>query len=155
MVHKICCKEHHKYDKKTDDKLIFAWLWFQILEMLDLPKIKEEKMSRIREILLWMTIVFLFFSLCGTFAFAKGKGMGQGSSGQKGWSQGEKTGWQTDAPPGYDKEKQGQGSSGLGEEKKIQEKNKDDEKRKEGEPEKVRERERHRERVHEGESRGK
>jgi len=128
---------------------------YKFLGILDMSKIQEEKMLKIRVILLWIAVVFLSFALCGTFAFAKGKGMGQGSSGQKGWSQGEKTGWQTDAPPGYDKEKEGQGTSGLGEEKKIQEGDGDAEKRQEGAQEKTRERERHRERQQEGESKGK
>ncbi|MFO7554903.1 MAG: hypothetical protein R6W88_06835 [Desulfobacterales bacterium] len=112
-------------------------------------------MLKIRAILFWIAVVFLSFSLCATFAFAKGKGMGHGSSGQKGWSQGEKEGWETNTPPGYDKKSEGRGTSGLGEEKKIQEGNEDAGKPKEGMQEKVRERERHRERHQEGESKGK
>jgi len=112
-------------------------------------------MLKVRVILLWVAVVFLSFSLCATFAFAKGKGMGQGSSGQKGWSQGEKEGWETDASPGYDKKSEGRGTSGLGEEKKIQEGDGDAEMRQEGAQEKTRERERHRERHQKGESKGK
>ena len=112
-------------------------------------------MSETRMILLWIAVVFLSCCLCATFTFAKGGGKGGKSSSPHGWSQGEKKGWETDAPPSFQKKGEGWKPSGLSDEKKIQERDKEAEKLQEGEQEKARERERHKERHRESKSKEK
>ena len=112
-------------------------------------------MSATRMILLWIAVVFLSCCLCATFTFAKGGGKGGKSSSHHGWSQGEKKGWETDAPPSFQKKGEGWKPSGLSDEKKIQERDKEAEKLQEGEQEKARERERDKERHRESKSKEK
>jgi len=112
-------------------------------------------MSETRMILLWIAVVFLSCCLCATFTFAKGGGKGGGSNSPHGWNQGEKKGWETDAPPSFQKKGEGWKPSGLSDEKKIQERDKEAEKLQEGEQEKARERERHKERHRESKSKEK
>ncbi len=123
--------------------------------MIDMLKIWEARMSKIRMILIWIAVVFLSCGLCATFAFAKGKGKGHGSSRPHGWSQGEKKGWETDAPPGFDKKSEDWKPSGFNDEKKIHKENEDTDKFQEREQEKARKRERHREKHQEGKSKEK
>lgn len=112
-------------------------------------------MSKIRIILIWITVVFLSSILCVTFAFAKGKGKGNGSSSPQGWSQGEKKGWETGAPPGFDKKSEGAESSGLRDQKRLHKGDDDAGKLQEKEQDKDRKKERHGERHQEGKSKEK
>ena len=112
-------------------------------------------MLKIRMILLWIAVVFLSCCLCATFAFAKGGGKGHGSRSPHGRSQGEKKGWETVAPPSFQKKGEGWKPSGLSDEKKIQERDKEAEKLQEGEQEKARESESHKERHRESKSKEK
>jgi len=112
-------------------------------------------MSKTRMILLWIAVVFLSCFLCATFTFAKGGGKGRGSSSPHGWNQGDKKGWETDAPPSFQKKGEGWKPSGLSDEKKIQERDKEAEKLQEGKQEKARERGRHKERHRESKSKEK
>ena len=63
-------------------------------------------MSNKRVILLWITVVFLSFSLSATWTFAKGKQKRQRSGTHSGWVKGEKKGWEADVSPGLEKKDQ-------------------------------------------------
>ena len=60
-------------------------------------------MSNKRTVLLWMSLIFLSFSLTATWAFAKGNQKGQRSGAHSGWHKGEKKNWETDVSPGLEK----------------------------------------------------
>ena len=116
---------------------------------------KEERMPRVRKILLWVSVGFLSFSLIAPWAFAKGKGQGQDRSSPSGWSQGEKKGWETDAPAGFEKKDQDTSPSGLNKGQKVQEGKEEGEKLQEKEQKRSREKERHMEKNWEGKSQEK